>query len=104
MVTVQGYDRKKWWPISRQIYADVAKNGKPDRIDTFNGNYGLTRGLTASGLVLACIAFSQGQCSVMAGAEPKIELLAGHWPPPYPGFLSIARASTRHAGAKRETG
>jgi hypothetical protein len=64
---LQGLDRKVWWPISRQIYSDVAKNGKPDRIDTFNGNYGLTRGLTASGLVLAGIAFSKGQTDVALG-------------------------------------
>ena len=36
----------------------------------------------------------------MAGAEPKIELLAGHWPPLYPGFLSIAKASTRLAARR----
>ena len=64
---LKGFDRKKWWPISRQIYADVAKNGKPDRIDTFNGNYGLTRGLCAAGLVLTCIALTRGQCEVAAG-------------------------------------
>jgi hypothetical protein len=67
MATVKGYDRKKWWPISRQIYADVAKNGKPDRIDTFNGNYGLTRGLTASALVLAVTACLQKPQQVAIG-------------------------------------
>jgi hypothetical protein len=34
---IRGLDPKIWWPISRQIYADVAKNGKAERIDTFNG-------------------------------------------------------------------
>jgi len=53
---VRGLDPKVWWPISRQIYADVAKNGKPDRIDTFNGNYGLNRGLAAATFALACVA------------------------------------------------
>jgi hypothetical protein len=53
---VRGLDAKSWWPISRQIYADVVKNGKPDRIDTFNGNYGLNRGLAAATFTLACIA------------------------------------------------
>jgi len=37
---------------------------------------------------------------LMAGAEPEIELLAGHWPPPHPGFLSIARASIRLAARR----
>ena len=44
LATVIGMDRKKWFPISRQIYADVERNGKRDRIETFNGNYGLNRG------------------------------------------------------------
>jgi threonine/homoserine/homoserine lactone efflux protein len=54
-------DQKAWWPISRQIYADVAKNGKPDRIDTFNGNYGLNRGLAAATFALACVAAMDGK-------------------------------------------
>jgi len=54
--TVRGLDRKVWWPISRQLYTDVARHGKPDRIDTFNGNYGLNRGLAGACIVLACIA------------------------------------------------
>jgi len=67
VASLKGLDPKEWWPISREIYADVAKNGKPDRIDTFNGNYGLTRGLAASGLVLAIVAFAHGQRGVAAG-------------------------------------
>jgi hypothetical protein len=53
-----GLDPATWWPISRQIYADVAKNGKPDRIDTFNGNYGLNRGLASACLVLVVVALA----------------------------------------------
>jgi hypothetical protein len=56
---VRGLDQKVWSPISRQIYADVAKNGKPDRIDTFNGMYGLNRGLAAATFTLACVAAVQ---------------------------------------------
>lgn len=63
---IPGMDRKSWFPISRQIYADVAKNGKPDRIDTFNGNYGLNRGLAAATLGLAAVSFLQGQNGVGA--------------------------------------
>jgi hypothetical protein len=62
-----GLDRKKWWPISRQIYADVAKNGKPDRIDTFNGNYGLNRGLAASCLVLVVVALAHADWLIAGG-------------------------------------
>jgi hypothetical protein len=52
---IRGLDRKVWWPISRQIYADVAKNGKPDRTETFNGMYGLNRGLAAATFALGCV-------------------------------------------------
>jgi hypothetical protein len=53
---LSGMDPQIWFPISRQLYSDVARHGKPDRIDTFNGNYGLNRGLAAACLVLACVA------------------------------------------------
>lgn len=54
--TLEGTERTVWRPISRQVYADVAKNGKPDRVETFNGNYGLNRGLASACLALAIIA------------------------------------------------
>jgi hypothetical protein len=53
---LSGMDRKIWWPISRQIYSDVERHGKPSRIDSFNGNYGLNRGLASASLVLTCVA------------------------------------------------
>jgi hypothetical protein len=64
---IAGLDRKRWWPISRQIYADVVKNGKPDRIDTFNGNYGLNRGLASSCLVLVVVAFAHADWLAAVG-------------------------------------
>jgi hypothetical protein len=54
--SLRGMDHKLWFPISRQLYADVARHGRPDRIDTFNGNYGLNRGLASACLLLACVA------------------------------------------------
>jgi hypothetical protein len=42
-----------WFPIFRQIYSDVEQHGKPGRGDTFNGIYGLNRGLCAATLALA---------------------------------------------------
>ncbi|MDA9411812.1 hypothetical protein [Bradyrhizobium sp. CCBAU 45384] len=62
-----GFDRKKWWPISRQIYADVGKNGKTERIDTFNGNYGLNRGLASACLVLTVVALAHAYWLIAAG-------------------------------------
>lgn len=44
---------KSWSPIFRQIYSDVERHGKPERGDTFNGNYGLNRGLCAATIALA---------------------------------------------------
>ena len=62
-----GLDRKTWWPTSRQIYADVAQNGKPDRIDTFNGNYGLNRGLASACLVRVVVAFAHAHWMIGVG-------------------------------------
>jgi hypothetical protein len=64
---IAGSNRKAWWPIARQIYADVAKSGKPDRIDTFNGNYGLNRGLASSCLVLTVVALAHADWLIAAG-------------------------------------
>jgi hypothetical protein len=60
-------DRKKWFPISRQLYSEVERNGKGGRIDTFNGNYGLNRGLAAGCVVLACVAFTDRNWPVGIG-------------------------------------
>jgi hypothetical protein len=43
---------KQWFAISRQIYAAVAAATRASRIDTFNGNYGLNRGLAAAFLLV----------------------------------------------------
>jgi hypothetical protein len=64
VLSVRGLAQKVWRPISRQLYADVMRNGKPDRIDTFNGNYGLNRGLAASTLLLAGVAASKAHWAV----------------------------------------
>lgn len=64
--SIRGLDRKAWFPISRQLYSDVARHGKPDRIDTFNGNYGLNRGLAAACVLLACIAATKESWSACA--------------------------------------
>ena len=55
VMSLQSLDRKAWHPIVRQIYAHVMRSGKSDRIETFNGNYGLNRGLSAALLVLTVI-------------------------------------------------
>lgn len=45
-------DKKSWDAITRQVYAAVAKAKQNGRIDTFNGVYGLCRGVAAGFLVL----------------------------------------------------
>src|SRR5258708_14984207 len=59
--TVRGMSPRQWLPISRQIYADVMSHGKPARIDRFDANYTLNRGLAAAvlALVLISLAFSE---------------------------------------------
>ena len=43
---------KHWYSITRQIYAAVAAANRSSRVDTFNGNYGLSRGIVAALLSL----------------------------------------------------
>jgi hypothetical protein len=66
-----------WYGITRQIYAAVAAAGRAGRIDTFNGNYGLHRGLLSAALLVACMSFvsARGSPSV-AVALFVIALLA----------------------------
>lgn len=46
----------QWYAVTRQIYAEVAGAGRAGRIDVFNGNYGLNRGIGAGLLVVLVIA------------------------------------------------
>jgi hypothetical protein len=57
--SITGMQVRDWRPISRQIYADVEKNGKRQRIEAFNANYGLNRGLCAAALALSVVALEQ---------------------------------------------
>lgn len=40
-----------WHPVFRQIYAAVRAAGRDDRAHTFNGNYGMFRGIVAAAIV-----------------------------------------------------
>lgn len=45
-------DARDWYAITRQMYAAIAAAGRSSRVDIFNGNYGLCRGIAAGLLVL----------------------------------------------------
>lgn len=49
--------RKEWYGITRQIYAAVSAQSRASRVDIFNGNYGLNRGLCVSLVFVAIVAF-----------------------------------------------
>jgi len=48
-----------WHAITRQIYAAVAGAGRASRVDMFNGNYGLNRGLAAGLLAVLALLPTQ---------------------------------------------
>jgi len=45
---ISEYKSREWSGITRQIYAAVKQAKAAERVDIFNGNYGLCRGLAAS--------------------------------------------------------
>lgn len=50
---------KKWHPVVRQAYAAVAGAGRAGRIETFNGNYGLCRGIASAFLAVFVLSLFQ---------------------------------------------
>jgi hypothetical protein len=52
--TLVGMPRSAWNRMFQQLYRDVLIHGE-GRVETFNGNYGLNRGLAASTLMLATL-------------------------------------------------
>ena len=47
--------KRAWFPITREIYAQVNAAGRSDRADAFNRTYGLMWGLTAAFFTLAAL-------------------------------------------------
>ena len=62
--------------IVREVYSVVAAAGRSGRVDMFNGNYGLLRGLAASFLVLIGAALVLGHGWIAAGRLGILFLLA----------------------------
>lgn len=53
--TLSKMARRDWHVIIRQVYAAVSGAGRASRVDVFNGNYGLLRGLAASLLAIIIV-------------------------------------------------
>jgi len=53
---IRALNQKDWRSIVRQIYASVSSAGCTHRVDVFNGNYGLNRGMAAALLTIAVVA------------------------------------------------
>lgn len=51
-IQVNQLDSKDWFSLTRQIYAKVNEAGRSERVDIFNGNYGLFRGIASSATIL----------------------------------------------------
>lgn len=49
-------DKRDWYSITREIYATAATAGRCARVDVFNGNYSLFRGLASGFLFLLALA------------------------------------------------
>ena len=62
--------------IVREVYSVVAAAGKAGRVDIFNGNYGLSRGLAASLLVLLVAAIVLVKGLYVIGALVALLFLA----------------------------
>jgi hypothetical protein len=54
VTSITGMAPKDWYPITRQIFAEVMAAKGADRVEIFNGNYGLNRGI-ASGLIAVAV-------------------------------------------------
>jgi hypothetical protein len=52
---IAGLSQREWSVMVRQMYAAVQAAGRASRVDTFNGNYGMLRGL-ATALLIGIVA------------------------------------------------
>lgn len=59
---------KQWYAVTRQAHAAIVSAGRAGRVETFNGNYGLNRGLAAALFVvsLVSLAVQPARCEVAA--------------------------------------
>lgn len=67
--------QKEWNPLVSSIYASVQAAGRSGRVDVFNGNYGMLRGVGSSLLVAAALCVI-GKGEVYWGAVVAVVALA----------------------------
>lgn len=72
--SVVGLSAKEWGPIFGQIYR-AALGIRADRIETFNGNYGLNRGLASAFIALVAVVLIQNWASWKLAAALAIAAL-----------------------------
>lgn len=98
---------QEWYSITRQVYAAVAAVGRATRVDTFNGNYGLNRGLFTAALLLACVSpISPNSNEGMSAVFVVVALLAAarmhRFAKHYGRELFIQFLQLPHADASKE--
>jgi hypothetical protein len=54
--STESLDRDQWYAATREVNAAVGQAGRADRVNTFLGHYGLSRGIAAAGIVLCGMA------------------------------------------------
>jgi hypothetical protein len=64
--------------IVREVYSEIAGAGKASRVDTFNGNYGLMRGLAAAFVMTFALAIVTSQGIIALCVLAVLFLLAIH--------------------------
>jgi hypothetical protein len=57
IVNLETLDDKEWYAITRELYAMVMDAGRASRVDAFNRNYGLLRGVAVSFIVTTLGSF-----------------------------------------------
>lgn len=69
--------KRDWFGYTRQIYATVHSCNKSARVDTFNGNYGLNRGMCVSLLLVAAVVLIKSQSNWVAASLLVVGALLG---------------------------
>jgi hypothetical protein len=73
---IESVDKAEYGAIVREVYAIVSAIGKAGRVDIFNGNYGLLRGLAAAFVTLIVVALVLTKGVYVIGALVILFLLA----------------------------